>query len=35
MELIKDLLGSLFWTTALSIILYVVGSTAIGSLEKK
>ncbi|HSQ77529.1 MAG TPA: mechanosensitive ion channel domain-containing protein, partial [Nitrospirota bacterium] len=35
MELIKNLTGSLFWTTALSIILYVVGSIAIGLLEKK
>jgi len=35
MELIKDLTGSLFWTTALSIILYVASSIAIGLLEKK
>jgi len=34
MELIKDLTGSLLWTTALSIILYAVGSIAIGLLEK-
>lgn len=35
MELFKDLTGSLFWVTALSIILYVAGSLAIGLLEKK
>jgi small-conductance mechanosensitive channel/CRP-like cAMP-binding protein len=35
MELIKDLTGSLFWVTALSIILYVASSMAIGLLEKK
>ena len=35
MVLIKDLTGSLFWTAALSIILYVASSIAIGLLEKK
>jgi hypothetical protein len=30
MELLKDLTGSLFWMAALSIILYVASSLAIG-----
>ena len=33
--LLKDLTGSLFWTDALSIVLYVASSIAIGMLEKK
>jgi small-conductance mechanosensitive channel len=35
MEFIKDLTGSLFWATALSIFLYVASSIAIGLLAKK
>ncbi len=35
MELISALAGSLFWVTALAVILYVGGSIAIGLLSKK
>jgi small-conductance mechanosensitive channel len=35
MELLKDLTGSLFWATALSLILYIACSIAIGFLAKK
>jgi small-conductance mechanosensitive channel/CRP-like cAMP-binding protein len=35
MEFIKELAGSLFWATALSILLFVASSLAIGLLAKK
>jgi small-conductance mechanosensitive channel/CRP-like cAMP-binding protein len=35
MELLKDLSGSLFWATALSIILYTAASIAVNFLAKK
>ena len=35
MEFLKDLAGSLFWATALSILLYTVSSIAIGYFSKK
>jgi small-conductance mechanosensitive channel/CRP-like cAMP-binding protein len=35
MDFLQDLTGSLFWALALSIILYVGGSMAIGSLARK
>jgi small-conductance mechanosensitive channel len=35
MELLKDLTGSLFWAMALSLILYIACSIAIGFLGKK
>ena len=35
MELLKDLTGSLFWATALSLVLFIASSIAIGYLAKK
>jgi hypothetical protein len=35
MELLKDLTSSLFWATALSLMLYLANSIAIGFLAKK
>ncbi len=35
LELIKDLAGSLFWATVISVALYVAGSIATGYLAKK
>jgi small-conductance mechanosensitive channel/CRP-like cAMP-binding protein len=35
MEFIRDLTGSLFWATALSIVLYVVAVLAIGLISRK
>jgi len=35
MELLKDLMGSLFWATVISVALYVGGSIATGFLAKK
>jgi len=34
MELLKDLTGSLFWATALSLALFIASSIAIGYLAK-
>jgi len=35
MEFLKDLTGSLFWATVLSLTIYFVSSIAIGFLSKK